>query len=53
MSMLLSPTVIADLKLKNRIALSPMRTYNVQKHDGILNPLHFAHYGVPSNKLVC
>lgn len=45
MSMLLSPVVIASLNLKNRVVMSPMRTYSVQTGDGKLNPLHFAHYG--------
>lgn len=45
MSMLLSPVVIASLNLKNRVVMSPMRTYSVQAGDGKLNPLHFAHYG--------
>lgn len=45
MSMLLSKANIASLDLKNRVVMSPMRTYNVQKEDGVLNPLHFAHYG--------
>ncbi len=45
MSMLFSAAKVASLDLKNRVVMSPMRTYSVQKGDGVLNPLHFAHYG--------
>ena len=45
MSMLFSTAKVASLNLKNRVVMSPMRTYSVQKGDGVLNPLHFAHYG--------
>ena len=45
MSMLFSAAKVASLDLKNRIVMSPMRTYSVQKGDGVINPLHFAHYG--------
>ena len=45
MSMLFSAPKVASLDLKNRIVMSPMRTYSVQKGDGVINPLHFAHYG--------
>lgn len=45
MSMLLSPAKIAKMDLKNRVVLSPVRTYRVQAGDGCINPMHMAHYG--------
>lgn len=45
MSLLLGPTEIAGLTLKNRVVLSPMCMYEVKQEDGILTPFHFAHYG--------
>ncbi|MBW1606059.1 NADH:flavin oxidoreductase/NADH oxidase [Lactobacillus sp. Sy-1] len=45
MSLLLSPVKIANLELNNRVVMSPMCMYEVQKKDGVLEPFHFAHYG--------
>ncbi|MHA8111252.1 oxidoreductase [Lactobacillaceae bacterium Melli_B4] len=45
MSLLLSPTKIANLELNNRVVMSPMCMYEVKKQDGVLEPFHFAHYG--------
>lgn len=44
MSKLLSPVDIAGLSLKNRVVMSPMCLFDVQKKDGVLTPVHFAHY---------
>ncbi|UQS86179.1 NADH:flavin oxidoreductase/NADH oxidase (plasmid) [Nicoliella spurrieriana] len=45
MSLLLSPVKIANLELNNRVVMSPMCMYSVQKRDGVLEPFHFVHYG--------
>lgn len=44
MSKLLSPATVGGLSLKNRVVMSPMCLFDVQKHDGVLTPVHFAHY---------
>lgn len=45
MSLLLSVNETAGLSLKNRVVLSPMCMYEVEKEDGVLTPFHFSHYG--------
>lgn len=45
MSLFLSPASIARLELKNRVVMSPMCMFAVDKRDGVLTPFHFAHYG--------
>jgi NADPH2 dehydrogenase len=45
MSLLLSPANVAKLELNNRVVMSPMCMYQVDKKDGIANDFHFAHYG--------
>lgn len=44
MSKLLSPATIGGLSLKNRVAMSPMCLFEVNDHDGLATPIHFAHY---------
>lgn len=44
MSKLLSSATVGGLSLKNRVVMSPMCLFDVQKHDGMLTPVHFAHY---------
>lgn len=44
MSMLLSPAKVGGLSLKNRVVMSPMCLFDVQRKDGVLTPIHFAHY---------
>lgn len=44
MSKLLSPATVGGLTLKNRVVMSPMCLFDVQQHDGMLTPVHFAHY---------
>lgn len=45
MSKLLTPASIAKLDLKNRVVMSPMCMFAVEKKDGIATEFHFAHYG--------
>lgn len=45
MSLLLSPANVAKLELKNRVVMSPMCMYAVEKEDGVATNFHFAHYG--------
>lgn len=45
MSLLLSPVNVAKLELKNRVVMSPMCMYAVEKEDGVATNFHFAHYG--------
>lgn len=44
MTKLLSPANVGGLSLKNRVVMSPMCLFDVQKHDGLLTPIHMAHY---------
>ncbi|WP_373842959.1 NADH:flavin oxidoreductase/NADH oxidase [Limosilactobacillus sp.] len=44
MSKLLSSATVGGLTLKNRVVMSPMCLFDVQQHDGMLTPVHFAHY---------
>lgn len=44
MSLLLSPIKVAKLSLENRVVMSPMCMFTVEKKDGIITPFHFAHY---------
>lgn len=41
---LFSPFKIKELELKNRIAMSPMCMYSVDKKDGIATDWHYIHY---------
>lgn len=45
MSMLLSPAHIANLDLKNRVVMSPMCLFGVERQDGVVSALHRTHYG--------
>ena len=44
MSTLLSPFQLRDMRLKNRVVMSPMLMY-MAGDDGVFTDLHFAHYG--------
>lgn len=44
MENLFSPYSIKDLTLKNRVVMSPMCQYSVEKKDGIATDWHYMHY---------
>src|SRR5690625_4864624 len=44
MAKLFEPITINGVTLKNRIVMSPMCMYSVEKEDGHLIPFHYAHY---------
>src|SRR5699024_9900670 len=44
MNNLFTPYFIKNLELKNRIVMSPMCQYSVDKEDGAPNDWHFVHY---------
>lgn len=44
MAKLFEPLTIKNITLKNRIAMSPMCMFSVEKEDGIITPFHVTHY---------
>lgn len=44
MTKLFSPITFGNITLKNRIVMSPMCMYSVEKKDGILTSFHHTHY---------
>ncbi|MGY3777287.1 NADPH dehydrogenase NamA [Isobaculum melis] len=44
-SKLLAPYEIREMTFKNRVVMSPMCMYAVEKKDGIVTDFHFTHYG--------
>ncbi|TLS36411.1 NADPH dehydrogenase NamA [Pseudalkalibacillus caeni] len=44
MTALFSPYTIKNVKLKNRIVMSPMCMYSCEKEDGVATDWHFTHY---------
>ena len=44
MAKLFEPLTIKNITLKNRIVMSPMCMFSVEKEDGIVTPFHVTHY---------
>lgn len=44
MAKLFEPLTIKNITLKNRIVMSPMCMFSVEKEDGIMTPFHVTHY---------
>src|SRR5690554_3508636 len=41
---LLEPIKVKDIEFKNRVMMSPMCMYSVEKQDGIATDFHYQHY---------